>query len=230
MPACPAPAIADASDNPLASRGDVDVGAIAKLIADRARSAILHALLDGTSRPAGELARMSGVAPATASAHLARLVSGGMLKVTAAGRHRYYSLTGPDVAAALEALAMIAPPVPVRSLRQSRQVETLREARRCYDHLAGRLGVELRNRIMALGPAEAVLTRALSRLGVNPPPGAARDNVRDCMDWTERRPHLAGPLAAAALTALIDSGRVRAADGRELRAEPGALEWLIAGR
>lgn len=208
--------------------GDVDVASVAALLGDRARSAILHALLDGSSRPAGELARYAGVTAATASSHLARLTAADLLRVNSSGRHRYYTLSGPNVAHALEALAVIAPPVPVRSLRMSRRAESMRQARRCYDHLAGRLGVELRDRVVAIGRPERVLRAALERADLPLPAVPARTAaVRDCLDWTERRPHLAGPLAAAVLDALLGTGQILATGDRALRANPQALTWLL---
>src|SRR5262249_12737325 len=101
----------------------------------------------------GELARVAGVSPATASAHLARLLNGGLVKMIKQGRHRYYHLAGPEVAAAMEALAHLstATPVPVRSLRESRDAAALAAARTCYDHLAGRAGVALLEALLAQG-------------------------------------------------------------------------------
>ena len=203
---------------------DVDVSAMARLIADPARSAMLHALLDGTARPAGELARLAGVRPATASAHLRQLLDAGLVVVRASGRHRYHALAGPEVAHALEALALIAPPVPIRSLRLSRQAEALRGARSCYDHLAGRLGVELRDRVVTIGPPKVVLVRLLDDLGLPLPlVPSARPAVRDCLDWTERRLHLAGPLPAAVLAGLLDQGEVVRTTGRGLRPRDASL-------
>lgn len=118
-----------------------DVAQAAALFADPARARIIAALSDGRSLPASVLAGEAGVAASTASGHLARLVEGGVVTVEQSGRHRYYTLAGPEVAAALEALSVIAPQRPPRSLRESTQAATLRRARTCYDHLAGRLGV-----------------------------------------------------------------------------------------
>lgn len=101
--------------------------------------------------PAGELARLASVSPATTTAHLRRLVDGGLVHVTVQGRHRYHRLARPQVSAVLEALAQVAPAAPVTSLRQHRDANRLAEARTCYDHLAGRRGVELRDRLLAFG-------------------------------------------------------------------------------
>ena len=132
---------------------DVDVVPAAALIAEPTRAAMITALLDERPLAAGELARLSGVSPATASAHLARLLNGGLIKMIKQGRHRYYHLAGPEVAAAMEALAHLSAttPVQVRSLRESLDAAALAEARTCYDHLAGRAGVALLEAMLARG-------------------------------------------------------------------------------
>src|SRR5499427_2218868 len=132
---------------------DVDVVPAASLIAEPTRAAMITALLDDRPLAAGELARLAGVSPATASAHLARLLNGGLVTMIKQGRHRYYHLAGPEVAAAMEALAHLssANPVQVRSLRESRDAAALAEARTCYDHLAGRAGVALLDALLARG-------------------------------------------------------------------------------
>jgi DNA-binding transcriptional ArsR family regulator len=135
---------------------DVNVVPAASLLAKPARAAMLTALLDDRPLAAGELARLAGVSPATASAHLARLRDGGLVTVISQGRHRYYRLAGPQVAAAMEALANLSPVTPVRSLRQSQDAAALAQARTCYDHLAGRAGVALLDALLArrlLAPA-----------------------------------------------------------------------------
>jgi DNA-binding transcriptional ArsR family regulator len=132
---------------------DVDVVPAAALIAEPTRAAMITALLDDRPLAAGELARLAGVSPATASAHLARLLNGGLVTMIKQGRHRYYHLAGPEVAAAMEALAHLSTtnPVQVRSLRESRDAAALAEARTCYDHLAGRAGVALLEALLARG-------------------------------------------------------------------------------
>jgi DNA-binding transcriptional ArsR family regulator len=186
---------------------DRDIAPVAALLGDPARADIVTALNDGRSLPAGELARRAGIAPSTASEHLARLVEGGLLAVETTGRHRYFRLASAEVADAIEALALLARPRPPRTLREASIGEALAAARTCYDHLAGALGVALtdallRKRALAerdgsfvLGPAAAMV---LAPLGVDPaalPP--RRPAVRRCIDWSERRPHLAGALGAA---------------------------------
>src|SRR6202046_1312206 len=112
-----------------------DISPVAALLADPARAAMLGALLDGPALAAGELSQVAGVSAATASAHLARLLDGGLVAVTQQGRHRYYRLAGHEVATVLEVIAEISPVKPVRSLRPSREAGALAQARACYDHL-----------------------------------------------------------------------------------------------
>jgi DNA-binding transcriptional ArsR family regulator len=133
---------------------DADIASAAALIADSTRAAILRALLPDRPLAAGELARLAGVSAATASFHLAKLLEGGLITVIRQGRHRYYRLAGHEVAAALEALGLISPGLPVRSLRQSREAAALAEARTCYDHLAGRAGVEVLDGLLRQGLLE----------------------------------------------------------------------------
>lgn len=211
---------------------DRDLAPVAALLGDPARAAMLTALADGRALPAGELARRAGVHPATATAHLRRLIDGGLVRVRVQGRHRYHELAGEQVAAALEALAQIAPPAPVRSLRQHNRATALAEARTCYDHLAGRRGVELRDRLLAAGALRAVdehdhvLTARgallVARLGIDAARLAAgrRAFARSCLDWTSRRPHLAGALPVAITARLIERGWLSRRSGRELRVEP----------
>jgi DNA-binding transcriptional ArsR family regulator len=211
---------------------DRDLAPLASLIGDPARIAILAALAEGHALPAGELARRAGVHPATATGHLRRLVDGGLVVVHVQGRHRYHRLAGPQVAALLEAMAQLAPATPVRSLRSDRAARTLGEARTCYDHLAGRRGVELRDRLLEAGALRLVgdrdheLTpvgrRLVTALGVDPgtPARTRRVFARSCVDWTQRRPHLAGALPAALTHRLMELGWLTRAAGRGLRAAP----------
>ncbi|MDT4988531.1 MAG: hypothetical protein QOI74_2625, partial [Micromonosporaceae bacterium] len=121
--------------------GDADLAAVASLVAEPARARILLALGDGRCLPASVLAAEAGVAPSTASSHLAQLVDGGLLTVAPNGRYRYYRLAGPQVGRLIETLAGLAPTRPVRSLRDGTRAAALRRGRTCYDHLAGKLGV-----------------------------------------------------------------------------------------
>jgi DNA-binding transcriptional ArsR family regulator len=197
-------------------------------MADLTRAAILRALLAGRPLAAGELARLAGVSAATASFHLAKLLEGGMITVARQGRHRYYHLSGHEVAAAVEALGLISPALPVRTLRQSREATALAEARTCYDHLAGRVGVELLaamlrrdllreerfSRTGRSGSTESRFevtgagARILGSFGLNM--GEVKRSKRHfagkCIDWTQRREHLNGALAAAITARLFDLG------------------------
>jgi DNA-binding transcriptional ArsR family regulator len=124
-------------------QGDVDIAQAAALFAEPARARVLLALSDGRSLPASILAAEAGLSASATSTHLARLREGGLIRVECSGRHRYHRLADEHVATVLEALASIAPAQPVRSLKQGTRAAALREARTCYDHLAGRLGVAL---------------------------------------------------------------------------------------
>jgi len=181
---------------------------IAGLIGDPTRAAILNSLLDGRALPASELAYMARVSPQTASAHLAKLVEGGLLGVETQGRHRYYRLASAQVAQVLETLSTMAPPVQVRSLRQSDQLKEVRHARTCYDHLAGHLGVEvtkqlLERKLIAQTKDGYEVTTAgegwFQRFGINLEAirQKRRALARPCLDWSERRYHLAGTLGTA---------------------------------
>jgi DNA-binding transcriptional ArsR family regulator len=215
--------------------GDVNIAPVAALLADPARAAIVAALEGGRALPAGELARRASVAPSTASEHLGRLVEGGLLVAERSGRHRYFRLASGDVAHALEALAAIAPREPVRSLRGSTTASALAEARTCYDHLAGRLGVAVAQALVrrrALDPVDGVFVTGpraasvLSAIGVDVGEVAAarRPFALSCLDWSERRPHVAGALGAAIAARALSTGWVRR------RNESRALDLTDAGR
>ena len=207
---------------------DRDLASIADLIEDPARAAMLAALAGGRALPAGELARRAGVHPATASVHLRRLTDGGLIKVRVQGRHRYHEIVNPEVATVLEAIAQIAPPAPVRSLSQHRAARALFEARTCYDHLAGRRGVQLRNRLLAAGAVRRLDHRdheltdrgqqLLDELGIDLATLRASRRVfaRSCIDWTDRRVHLAGALPAAITSVFLVSGWLTRGPGRSL--------------
>lgn len=194
---------------------DSDIASVAVLLADRGRAAMLTALLGGRPLAAGELAQTAGVTPQTASAHLAKLLDGGLVTVVRQGRHRYYRLAGPEIAQVIEILSTISPPVEVRSLRQSRTAKALQNARTCYDHLAGRAGVALHDALCRNGlldadsylPTEEGLVR-LKGFGIDVPGLRAqrRKFAGACLDWTERQPHLNGALAAAILDRALELG------------------------
>jgi DNA-binding transcriptional ArsR family regulator len=196
----------------------------AALIADPARAAMLQALMAGEALTAGELARAAGIAPSTASAHLAALADGALVAVHAQGRHRWFRIANDDVAAILEALMGLAEAT--RPARRWPHGEALRRARTCWDHLAGRLGVALHQGLVergALRPAPggwettAAGDAWLERAGVDL--AAARRARRfacDCMDWSERRPHLGGGLARALCTLCLARGWLRRQPGEGL--------------
>ncbi len=199
---------------------DVDVSVVARLIAEPTRAAILTALLDGRALTAGELARLAGVGAPTASEHLSRMLDGGLLSMVGQGRHRYFRLAGPEVAQLLESLAVISPPKPSATLRASSAARVLRPARLCYDHLAGILGVAVRDRLVAidgvrLGADGIDLLPAgetwFAERGVDVDAARQlrRPLLRACMDWTERREHLAGALPAAFATVCLEREWVR---------------------
>lgn len=198
---------------------DSDIAPAAALIGDPTRAAMLTALLDRRALAAGELARLAGVSPATASAHLTRLLDGNLVAVLAQGRHRYYRLAGPEVAHVVESLAHVSPPMQARGLRQSRQAAALGELRTCYDHLAGRVAVAFLGALrdggilVAEGDAFRVTGHGegvLTDVGIDV--AAARRSRRTfagpCLDSTERRPHLNGALGAALATRMLDLGWV----------------------
>jgi DNA-binding transcriptional ArsR family regulator len=135
----------------LRAGGDLDIAAVAGLFADPTRARVLMALSDGRALPASVLAAEAGVTPQAASTQLARLLAAGLLTVERSGRHRYYRLATGQVASVLEAMAHLAPMQPVRSLRQSTRAAALRSARTCYDHIAGRLGVEITQALIDTG-------------------------------------------------------------------------------
>ncbi|SOE92839.1 transcriptional regulator, ArsR family [Burkholderia sp. D7] len=200
------------------------VSSAAFLIADPTRAAMLMALADGRAQPAGELAYAAGVTAQTASSHLAKLLAGGLLSVETQGRHRYYRLAGSHVALVLENLASIASVPPggtVRRTPRSREARELQFARCCYDHLAGGLGVAVtqalqdRAFIVATADRQFEVTHdgmawfsamGLDVAALNP---TRRGLARQCLDWTERRHHLAGPLGVAFMTQLCAKGWLR---------------------
>ena len=207
--------------------GDADLAAVGSLLAEPARVRMLAALGDGRALPASALAAEAGVAPSTASGHLARLVEGGLLTAESRGRRRYFRLHGPEVAEALEALARVAPREPVSSLRQATRIDALRAARTCYDHLAGRLGTALMDALLERGVvADEHVTEqgvdVLASLGVDLDsiPGR-RPLFRSCLDWSERRPHAAGKLGAALTARCFELGWVERLDAtRAVRVTP----------
>jgi DNA-binding transcriptional ArsR family regulator len=204
------------------------VAAWAALLADRSRAAFCLALLDGRAWTVGELARHAGIGVSTASEHADRLVAGGLLTQHRQGRHRYLGLAGPEVAALIEAVAAAGParPAPVTSMAVAHRQRNLRYARTCYDHLAGTVGVALADGLVTAGLVSRDdglhLTgdgRArLAAAGIVLEPAGRRPLLRDCLDWTERRPHLAGVLGAAICRHAFTAGWIeRIGTGRAVR-------------
>ena len=195
------------------------------------------ALAGGEARPAGELAARAGVSAQAASNHLARLVAGHILRVEQQGRWRYYRLAGAEVGHAVEALAVVAPQQPeAREGLAGAASLRLKEARTCYSHLAGRLGVAIADALIAQGWLEdngAVYrvtplgVRSLSALGIQSNGRRAPEAARRCLDWTERRHHVAGPVGTGlADLALARSWVRRLRDSRALLITPGGRREL----
>jgi len=200
---------------------------------------MLFALLDGNEVSASELACRAKASAQSASGHLSKLVEGGLLTARTAGRQRLFRLASPHVASAVETLASIAPATPIVSLGQHNAMRRVREARSCYDHLAGRLGVAVTEALVArgaiaLGDREFDVTRLGSRflrsIGVDV--AAAREHrrsfARACMDWTERRWHLAGSLGSLLLQQMLQQQWVRrSSSDRSLHVTPAGQRELI---
>ena len=221
--------------------GDADIAAVAALMGEPSRAAVLMALVDGRALAASTLAVEAGVAPSTLSGHLARLVDGGLISVEPSGRHRYFRLANPEVAQAVEALARVAPSRQVRSLRQATHASAIRRARTCYDHLAGRLGVAICDALLC---KEIVKAQAKPEMAADPVVGAGRfyqyfiteygkEWLRDfdveldqtsrrptvlyCLDWSEQRPHIGGRLGESLLRRFIALGWIIHAERRVIR-------------
>ncbi|MER7949984.1 winged helix-turn-helix domain-containing protein [Streptomyces sp. NPDC096079] len=209
-----------------------DLAALAALFADESRAAFLLALLDGRAWTAGELARHAGVAPSTASEHLGKLVAGGVLAEERQGRHRYVRLADPGIAHLVEDLAARAepavPPAP-RSLRAASAGRAMARGRTCYDHLAGRLGITITDALTERGLLRqdtgfALTDRGLAWFdaqGIALERKGRRPVARGCLDWTERRPHLAGIAGAALCRHALDAGWcVRIGSERAVKVTP----------
>ncbi|HEY1132538.1 MAG TPA: winged helix-turn-helix domain-containing protein [Roseateles sp.] len=217
---------------------------VAAAIADPTRARTLGRLLDGRLHTAGELAKHAGVSSATMSAHLKLLVDEGLARVRPQGRHRYFGLADGDVAHALEALLRVADGrdrEPAADLRrwQKPGMRGLRDARSCYGHLAGALGVQWRETLRAKGWVTVardgryeVSDAGREALAELMPEGFAgeRRTLYDCVDWSERRDHFAGPLAVAWLDAFMAKGWLqRVGESRELRLTPTGRIGLLDG-
>ncbi|HEX4228297.1 MAG TPA: helix-turn-helix transcriptional regulator [Bryobacteraceae bacterium] len=191
---------------------DTAVARIAAAIGEPARAHMLYSLVDGHARTSTELALVADVSPSTASVHLNRLKAERLVKVAVQGKHRYYSLEGPNVAGALEGLSVLAGTVPTKFVPNT--PSRLRAARTCYDHIAGTLGVSLHDRFRALRWLSADFAGIDNAYGLTPQGAIAfqalgidleamrtlrRRFAYACLDWSERRPHIGGALGAAVL-------------------------------
>ena len=189
-----------------------DIALVAALVGDPARANILTALMSGRALTASELAQEAGVTPQTASSHLAKLEAGGLIEPEKQGRHRYYRLTGSDVAGVLEGLAGLAARAGHLRMRTGPKDPALRRARVCYDHLAGDLGVQMLDSMkkqrlvrqhkqeIELSPDGKRFMVKKLRIDADKLVHPRRPLCKACLDWSERRHHLAGTLGAAMMT------------------------------
>jgi len=206
---------------------DARLASIAALAGDPTRAAMLHALMDGRALTASELARAAGVAAQTASDHLARLAAAGFISVEKQGRHRYHRLASPTVARMIESIMQVAA-LSLPRVATGPRDRAMRAARTCYDHLAGRLGVALCDALVSAGHVEltedggsvtpdgfALLKGIGIDLAAAPPGRGTRAGLlcRPCLDWSERRTHLAGTLGAALCSTAIERRWVRRLQG-----------------
>ena len=205
------------------------IASVAALLGDPARANMLTALMDGRALTVSELAGLAGVALPTASGHLAKLEAAGLVAVARQGRHRYIRLSGPDVAGVLEGLMGLAQRTGAVRTRTGPREAALREARICYDHLAGRRGVALFQGLTGRGwiaPGDPSLTAAgrdgLAGLGLDLAglERGRRPLCRCCLDWSERRSHLGGALGAALLRLVTDRGWAVRGEGRVVAFTP----------
>lgn len=205
---------------------------VATLAGDPARAGMLHALMDGRALTATELARVAGITPQTASGHLSRLTIGGLVTVEKQGRHRYHRLASPSVARMLESIMQVAADTaPRKKIFVGPRDLALRAGRTCYDHLAGTLGVALADALVTQGQIELTADAGIvtdkgaalfDRLGIDLDTepgnkglrkGKGRLLCRPCLDWSERRPHLAGIVGAALCKHCLTQGWVKHVDG-----------------
>ena len=210
---------------------------IAAVIADPSRARMLAALLGGEYRSAGELAKAAGITAQAASTQLAQLLAHDLIAMRQQGRHKYFCLADGDIAQALEALSMVAERDNVSARWSKPGFRDLKHARRCYGHMAGELGVAqfemlMRCRYLAQTEDGLQLTEAgnawLTQLGIKLPAKPAARLAYPCMDWSERKDHLAGGLSKALLTHYLDQGWLRASqDSRELQLTASGHRLLL---
>lgn len=221
---------------------DAELAAVATLIADRNRARMLITLLSGRPQSGSALAESASISRALASAHLKKLVEGGLVRAERNGRQQLYSLAAQPVADALETLMQFARPAPVRSLSDSTRMRSLRWARMCYDHLAGVVGVAVTESLVVreavspadgnfvLGPEGAAVFGAFG-IDVDGLERQRRPLLRPCLDWTERRHHLAGGMGAAVAAEMMRRNWLLPREGsRIVSVSPagadGLRDWL----
>jgi DNA-binding transcriptional ArsR family regulator len=214
---------------------DVRIAEIAALIGDPARANILAALMGGRALTAGELVSAAGVSPQTTSGHLGRLTDGRLIACVKQGRHRYYRIATPRVAEMLEGIMAVVADAPPRHRPASRSDEAMRNARTCYDHVAGKLGVGLTDALCAHGhlmlsdQGGEVTDSGIAffeKFGADLAAARSRHRIfcRPCLDWTERRPHLGGSVGAVLAQRCFDLGWIERVPGSR------ALAVTRAGR
>jgi DNA-binding transcriptional ArsR family regulator len=220
---------------------DADLASVASLIADRHRAQMLLTMLGGTPQSGSALAEAAGISRSLASARLKKLVAGGLVRAQPSGRQQLYSIASDPVAEALEILILLAPPVRTRSLSGASRAKNLRWARMCYDHLAGAVGVCLTEALVArdlireqdggylMGPRGA---KEFGRFGIDVAglERRTRPLLRPCLDWSERRYHLAGSLGAALTASLVERRWIATREASRIVAvtsagEAGLAEW-----
>ncbi|HQX59758.1 MAG: helix-turn-helix transcriptional regulator [Rhodoferax sp.] len=222
-----------------------DIARIAALLGEPARTAMLLQLMDGRALTANELARAGNVSAQTASGHLSKLVQAGLLTVQQQGRHRYHRLASHDVAGVLEGIMQLAGAgagrAPQPAVVTGPRDDDLRRARTCYDHIAGRLGVAIADHLQEVGAVDfdgdGVVTHgsaqhALASLGVWPlgvQPKAGWFHCRPCLDWSERRPHVAGRLGALICAHCLEAGWLRKPQAARTAAGTRALQITPLG-
>lgn len=194
-----------------------DIARIAALVGEPTRAAMLLALSDGRALPAGELAACAGVGAATASGHLGAMCKAGLLDVVQQGRHRYYRLASPQVAALLESLMLVAAGNPA-GITPSRVDPLLQAGRTCYNHLAGRLGVSICDALILreglhikdeIAHFTATGIRLLDDIGIDMRALRNKPVSKTCIDWSERRHHLSGPAGVAVYRRCLELGWIR---------------------
>jgi DNA-binding transcriptional ArsR family regulator len=217
---------------------DARIAEIAALVGDPARTNILAALMGGRALTAGELVRAAGVSPQTTSGHLGKLTNGRLIACVKQGRHRYYRIATPRVAEMLESIMAVVADAPPRYRPRSKLDDAMRDARACYDHFAGKLGVGITDALCALGHVTlsdegGELSESgvvfFEKFGINLAAARTRRRIfcRPCVDWTERRPHLGGTVGAVLAQRCFDLKWVqRTRDSRALIVTPAGRRGL----